>query len=236
MAPRPAALLLLETTRPASERIPRAFFRPGNTRRVPRTRKRHEFRNLIRIRLLAGHFPRSARQPRRSPPPHEPWSEAAEHLRLHRCLFNRRSHGGGGNHHAGSFTAVSRLGEAEPFAQWNRSGGPPFLQRRHLPLAAPVCETRPALDGIVLDPPTFSRDEKGRVFRVESDYTELASLALDVLAPGGWLLCCTNFKKLPPYHFEKQLLAASSRKLEAVHAAMPPDFTGEPYLKSVWLR
>ena len=91
-------------------------------------------------------------------------------------------------------------------------------------------------DGIVLDPPTFSRDEKGRVFRVESDYTELASLALDVLAPGGWLLCCTNFKKLPPYHFEKQLLAASSRKLEAVHAAMPPDFTGEPYLKSVWLR
>ena len=91
-------------------------------------------------------------------------------------------------------------------------------------------------DGIVLDPPTFSRDEKGKVFRVESDYTGLAALALDILAPGGWLLCCTNFKKLPAAHFEKQLLAASSRRLEAVHRPMPPDFTGDPYLKSVWLR
>ncbi|MBK1883028.1 class I SAM-dependent rRNA methyltransferase [Luteolibacter pohnpeiensis] len=90
-------------------------------------------------------------------------------------------------------------------------------------------------DGIVLDPPTFSRDEKGKVFRVESDFTELASLALDVLAPGGWVLCCTNFKKLSPHHFEKQLFAASSRRLRAVHSPMPDDFSGESYLKSVWL-
>ena len=90
-------------------------------------------------------------------------------------------------------------------------------------------------DGIVLDPPTFSRDEKGKVFRVENDFGELAALALDILAPGGWLLCSTNFKKLSPIDFERQLLTASRRRLKAAHTPMPEDFTGEPYLKSVWL-
>ena len=32
-------------------------------------------------------------------------------------------------------------------------------------------------DGIILDPPTFSRNEKGKVFRVEKDYAELVALA-----------------------------------------------------------
>lgn len=91
-------------------------------------------------------------------------------------------------------------------------------------------------DGIVLDPPTFSRDEKGKVFRVEENFGELAALAIDVLAPDGWLLCSTNCKKLPAHLFERQLLGASARKLRANHTPMPPDFTGEPYLKSIWLR
>lgn len=90
-------------------------------------------------------------------------------------------------------------------------------------------------DAIVLDPPTFSRDEKGKVFRVEKDFGELAALASSVLAPGGWILCCTNFKKLPSSHFERQLLTAIPRRMKAHHAAMPSDFTGESYLKSVWL-
>ncbi len=91
-------------------------------------------------------------------------------------------------------------------------------------------------DGIVLDPPTFSRDEKGKVFRVENNFGELAALAIDVLAPDGWLLCSTNCKKLPAHVFERQLLEASPRRLKATQAKMPADFTGEPYLKSIWLR
>ena len=90
-------------------------------------------------------------------------------------------------------------------------------------------------DGIVLDPPTFSRDEKGKVFRVENDFGELAALAASVLAPGGWILCCTNFKKLPPSVFERQLITSVRRNKRATHTPMPADFTGEPYLKSVWL-
>ena len=91
-------------------------------------------------------------------------------------------------------------------------------------------------DAIVLDPPTFSRDEKGKVFRVEQDFGELAALAASCLAPDGWLLCCTNFRRMTPREFERQLLTAIPRKMSARHTPMPPDFTDEPYLKSVWLR
>jgi len=90
-------------------------------------------------------------------------------------------------------------------------------------------------DGIVLDPPTFSRDEKGKVFRVENDFGELAALAARVLAPGGWLLCCTNFRGMTPGGFERQLTASLPRPMSAHHTPMPPDFTDAAYLKSVWL-
>ena len=90
-------------------------------------------------------------------------------------------------------------------------------------------------DGIVLDPPTFSRDEKGKVFRVENDFGELAALAVETLAPGGWLLCSTNFRGMTPAGFERLITAALPRSMMARHAPMPPDFTDIPYLKSLWL-
>lgn len=91
-------------------------------------------------------------------------------------------------------------------------------------------------DGIVLDPPTFSRDEKGKVFRVEENFGELAALAADILTPDGWLLCSTNCRNLGLNEFQKQLRNATRRPLSARHSAMPPDFTDEPYLKSIWLK
>lgn len=90
-------------------------------------------------------------------------------------------------------------------------------------------------DAIVLDPPTFSRDEKGRVFRVEENFGELAALADDILAPGGWMLCSTNCRALALNDFQKQLRAAIHRPITTRHAGMPEDFTDEAYLKSVWL-
>ncbi|MES2439536.1 MAG: class I SAM-dependent methyltransferase [Verrucomicrobiota bacterium] len=90
-------------------------------------------------------------------------------------------------------------------------------------------------DGIVLDPPTFSRDEKGKVFRVEENFGELAALAAEVLAPDGWLLCSTNCRNLGLNEFQKQLRSAIRRPMGARHSDMPSDFTDEAYLKSVWL-
>lgn len=90
-------------------------------------------------------------------------------------------------------------------------------------------------DAIVLDPPTFSRDENGKVFRVERDFGELAALAAAILSPGGFLLCCTNFHRISPRDFERGLTNNLPTSMRARHTPMPPDFTAEPYLKSVWL-
>ncbi|MEM7603686.1 MAG: class I SAM-dependent methyltransferase, partial [Verrucomicrobiota bacterium] len=45
--------------------------------------------------------------------------------------------------------------------------------------------------GIVLDPPTFSRNKKS-TFSTDSDYADLAGLAASLVEPGGWILCCAN--------------------------------------------
>jgi 23S rRNA (cytosine1962-C5)-methyltransferase len=90
--------------------------------------------------------------------------------------------------------------------------------------------------GIILDPPTFSRDDKGKVFRVEKDYAELVALAVACLEQDGWMLCCTNCRKLPGYEFEMMVREGAQRPVDIEDAPMPADFTAEPYLKSLWLR
>ena len=84
-------------------------------------------------------------------------------------------------------------------------------------------------DYIILDPPTFSRDNKGKVFRAEKDYNQLFRLASTCLAPGGKILACTNFLGISVSDFMKQLKGAD---LEI--SPMPEDFTDTPYLKSIW--
>ena len=90
-------------------------------------------------------------------------------------------------------------------------------------------------DGIVLDPPTFSRDKDGNVFRVEKNYGRLAELAFACLAPDGFLLASTNCRTLSSRAFEAQLRGVSRRPVKIRHNPMASDFTGEPYLKSTWV-
>ncbi|GAA5481789.1 class I SAM-dependent rRNA methyltransferase [Haloferula sargassicola] len=92
-----------------------------------------------------------------------------------------------------------------------------------------------SFDAIVLDPPTFSRDKDGKVFRVETDYGQLAALAARCLAPGGVLLASTNCRQLSEPAFLRALRDAIPQAHRFTAAPMPPDFTGESYLKSVWV-
>ncbi|MFK7850844.1 MAG: class I SAM-dependent rRNA methyltransferase [Akkermansiaceae bacterium] len=85
-------------------------------------------------------------------------------------------------------------------------------------------------DGIVIDPPTFSRDDKGKVFRVERDFGELTGLAAKVLAKGGWMLCCTNYRGISVRDFMKMIGMGEMKSV-----VMPEDFSEERYLKSVWV-
>lgn len=89
-------------------------------------------------------------------------------------------------------------------------------------------------DAIVLDPPTFSRDEKGHVWRAEKDYGRLVESALKCLNPGGWLLCTTNCRKLSHGAFYAQVSGAAPGA-RLTEGAMSFDFDGEPYLKIIWV-
>ena len=93
-----------------------------------------------------------------------------------------------------------------------------------------------SFDSIILDPPTFSRDSKGKVFRVEKDYHRLVKLATAVLAPGGWILACTNCRKLGAWEFEEQLYKGAGNDIELESLPMPAEYSEEPYLKSYLIR
>jgi 23S rRNA (cytosine1962-C5)-methyltransferase len=91
-------------------------------------------------------------------------------------------------------------------------------------------------DVIILDPPTFSRDRKAKVFRIQDDYGELAALAAHCLNREGLLFCSTNFRGMTFDDFLRILRPAVARPFKAVAGSMPPDFTGENYLKTIWLQ
>ena len=90
-------------------------------------------------------------------------------------------------------------------------------------------------DAIVLDPPTFSRDEKGRIWRVERDYGRLVEKAAACLAPGGWMLCTTNCRKLSHAAF-RRLVGSGCPSAQLIPGKMTFDFDGEDYLKCIWLQ
>ncbi len=92
-----------------------------------------------------------------------------------------------------------------------------------------------AFDAIVLDPPTFSRDERGRIWSVEKDYGKLVAKAAACLAPGGFMLCTTNCRKLSDKGFRKRV-AEGAPHARLTPAPMTFDFDGEPYLKTLWLQ
>ena len=93
--------------------------------------------------------------------------------------------------------------------------------------------------GVVLDPPTFSRDRKGRVFRVEDDFGDLVRLAAPLLEPGGWLLCSANTHGLTEDRFRRMIVgalppAAGSRRWRLELPPLPPDFTPAHVLRAAW--
>ena len=96
-----------------------------------------------------------------------------------------------------------------------------------------------AFGGVVLDPPTFSRNRDGKVFRAEKDYGGWVAKGARVVVPGGWMLCCSNCRTLGSANFEKMLregLESAGRGDYSLQAPqMPPEYRGEKYLKSYWI-
>lgn len=65
-------------------------------------------------------------------------------------------------------------------------------------------------DVVICDPPSFSRDKKGNVFRIEKDFTALISAISAVLSPNGILLFSTNYEKWTTQRWKSELLKCTS--------------------------
>lgn len=116
----------------------------------------------------------------------------------------------------------------------------------HRFFADDVQETLPRLarrkeqfDAIILDPPTFSRGNKGRRFRAEDDLEALLRSALELAAPGARILLSTNCTKLNVSELER--IARFSMKAVRVNGALHQtpalsDFPRGTAASTVWIQ
>lgn len=93
-------------------------------------------------------------------------------------------------------------------------------------------------DCIIVDPPTFSRGERGRPFRVVEHFADLALEALALVARGGRVLLSTNSAKMT----DKDVRSAARYALEATRRGAdlkseppPPDIPPEQAAKTLWI-
>jgi 23S rRNA (cytosine1962-C5)-methyltransferase len=93
-------------------------------------------------------------------------------------------------------------------------------------------------DTIILDPPTFSRNRRGKAFHVENDFEKLLVLALDVANRDGRILLSTNCSTLDERALEAmaRYCLKVSRRAAKLHRPPPlPDFPPGRGAKSLWL-
>jgi 23S rRNA (cytosine1962-C5)-methyltransferase len=93
-------------------------------------------------------------------------------------------------------------------------------------------------DAIILDPPTFSRNQSGAAFQVQRDFGRLVELALEVAAPGARLLLSVNHSAMKVADLERAARGAlkmQGRSGRLGHAAPLADFPIDDGAKTVWL-
>lgn len=93
-------------------------------------------------------------------------------------------------------------------------------------------------DIIILDPPTFSRGNKGRRFQVEEDLEALLLAALELTAPRAKILVSTNCTRLNRRALEAiaRFALKATRRAAEFHAEPPlPDIPPETAAQTLWL-
>jgi len=93
-------------------------------------------------------------------------------------------------------------------------------------------------DAIILDPPTFSRGNHGRLWQVEQNFEDLILAALEVAAPRCAILLSTNCTKLDPDSLERQARACAKIKRRATDYTRTPamvDFPQGHGASTVWM-
>lgn len=66
-------------------------------------------------------------------------------------------------------------------------------------------------DLVILDPPSFSRDKRGKVWSAKSDWPRLVAAAARVIDDGGWLVAASNQGSVAPKAF-RQLVESGLKR------------------------
>ena len=93
-------------------------------------------------------------------------------------------------------------------------------------------------DAIIVDPPTFSRNQAGAAFQVQRDFDRLVLLALEVAAPGAKILLSVNHSAMRVADLERAARTAlkmAGRAGRFSSSAPLPDFPPGHGAKTVWL-
>ena len=93
-------------------------------------------------------------------------------------------------------------------------------------------------DTIILDPPTFSRNQSGEPFQVQRDFEKLVVGALDVAAPQAQVLLSVNHSAMRVTDLEqiaRGALRIRGRSGKFTQAPALPDFPPGEGARTVWL-
>ena len=122
---------------------------------------------------------------------------------------------------------------------------PSGAESGHRFLADDVLDVLPRLgrkgevfDAIILDPPTFSRGNKGRKFQVEQDLEALFLAALEVAAPRARILLSTNCTRLSRRALEALArfgLKASRKAGDLNIEPALPDIPSDQSAQTLWV-
>ena len=94
-------------------------------------------------------------------------------------------------------------------------------------------------DAIILDPPTFSRGNKGRKWQVEHDFEDLLRAALELAAPKARVLLSTNCTRLDRRALETiaRFCLKTARRAATFHQEPAlPDVPAQFAAQTLWLR
>jgi len=138
---------------------------------------------------------------------------------------------------------LSRRSLARGEGNFTRNGLDP--QAGHRFIADDVLAVLPRLarrgekfDAIILDPPTFSRNQSGEAFQVQRDFDRLVSLALEVAAPSAKILLSVNHSatRIADLEWAARAALKIAGRGGRFQASPPlPDFPAGHGAKTVWL-
>lgn len=102
-----------------------------------------------------------------------------------------------------------------------------------------LIQRKERFDAIVLDPPTFSRGNKGRRFNAENDLEKLLLLALDLVTPSARILLSTNCTRVRSADLESMSrFALKARRLNGqfLRPGALPDFPPDAGARTLWIQ